>query len=71
VYEHYSSSIHSLVDKVTNTRQVDEQILKVGVVERDGEVVGTSGRMVLEYGYDVGDLVSGKEFRVRCGPYTR
>ena len=45
---------------------MDEQVLEMRVIERDGEVMGTSGWVILEYGYDVGDLVSGKEFGVRC-----
>jgi hypothetical protein len=61
VHEHHPSSSHSLVDKVTNTREVDEQVLKVGVIKRDGEVVRTSGWVILENGYDVRDLVSREE----------
>ena len=68
VNEYYSSSSYSLIDKVTNTRELNEQILKVGVVERDGEMVGACGCVVLEYGYDVGDVVSREEVSVICCP---
>ena len=66
MHEHCSSSSYSIVDKVTNARKMDEQVLGMRVIERDGEVMGTSGWVILEYGYYVGDLVSGKEFGVRC-----
>jgi hypothetical protein len=66
VHKHYSFSSHSLVDKVTNARKMDEQVLHMRIIERDGKVMRASGWMILEYGYDVGDLVSGKEFGVGC-----
>jgi hypothetical protein len=66
VHKHYSSSGHSLVDKVTNAQKMNEHVLNMRVIERDGDVVKASGWMIFEYGYDVGDLVKGKELGVRC-----
>ena len=36
------------------------------IIEQNGEVMRTSGWVILEYGYDVGDLVSGQKFGVLC-----
>ena len=63
--KYYSSSSHGLIDKVTNAREVNEQILERGVTECDSEMARISGCLVVEYGYDVGDLAFCEDVRVR------
>ena len=64
--KYYSSSSHGLIDKVTNAREVNEQMLEKGVMERDREMVRTSGCMAVEYGYGVGDLVLCEDITAPC-----
>ena len=68
--EYHPSGVQRLVDKITDTGQMDEEVLHFCVIEVDGEVVGAARGPVLQNGHDVRDFVLGEKLRFDRGLET-